>query len=105
MSRRFATLVDLMTGRGGVHEVSARRLVPVAVADLEGVDRLSSEAVLEAGPSGAGGDARDAAASPSQPSACCARAATACETHIEGSTPLVAVAPAAAPEAGPGAGR
>ena len=66
MSRRFATLVDLMTGRGGVHEVSARRLVPVAVADLEGVDRLSSEAVLEAGPSGAGGDARDAAASPSR---------------------------------------
>ena len=66
MSRRFATLADLMTGRGGVHEVSARRLVPVAVADLEGVDRLSSEAVLEAGPSGAGGDARDAAASPSR---------------------------------------
>ena len=66
MSRRFATLADLMTGRGGVHEVSARRLVPVAVEDLEGVDRLSSEAVLEAGPSGAGGDARDAAASPSR---------------------------------------
>ena len=66
MSRRFATLADLMTGRGGVHEVSARRLVPVAVADLEGVDRLSSEAVLEAGPSGAGADARDAAASPSR---------------------------------------
>ena len=66
MSRRFPTLADLMTGRGGVHEVSARRLVPVAVEDLEGVDRLSSEAVLEAGPSGAGGDARDAAASPSR---------------------------------------
>ena len=46
--------------------MSARRPVPVAVADLEGVDRLSSEAVLEAGPSGAGGDARDAAASPSR---------------------------------------
>ena len=66
MSRRFATLADLMTGRGGVHEVSGRCLVPVAVADLEGVDRLSSEAVLEAGPSGAGGDALDAAASPSR---------------------------------------
>ena len=58
MSRRFATLADLMTGRGGVHEVSAARLVAIAVADLSGIDRLSSDGAED--DSGDAGEDRDA---------------------------------------------
>ena len=57
MSRRFATLADLMTGRGGVHEISAARLVAIAVADLSGIDRLSSDGAED--DSGGSEDSRD----------------------------------------------
>jgi hypothetical protein len=44
MSRRYATLASLMTGRGGVHEVSSDRLVAVP-ASGSGVERIRPPAV------------------------------------------------------------
>ena len=37
MSRRYATLPSLMTGRGGVHEVASERLAAVPADELEGI--------------------------------------------------------------------
>jgi hypothetical protein len=59
MSRRYATLDSLMTGRGGVHEVDASRLVPIAVAALDGVEHVRSNNDGEGDDEGGGDEGGD----------------------------------------------
>jgi len=85
MSRRYATLASLMTGRGGVHEVSSGRLVALP-ASGSGVERICPPAVKALGRVAGRSEDRDDSARdafPSDEEDIAMSSSNAFESHVE----------------------